>query len=129
MTAFNVVRCRVKPGREEEFLSANRNAPRNIPGLRRAAILKTGERNYCFIAEWTSFERLASARPKLIAQLDTFRDCLEDLGEGLGISDPVSGDVVLEMKAKKTARRKARKAAKKLPRGRNTVSKKRTKRR
>jgi hypothetical protein len=34
----------------------------------------------------------------MIATLDTFRDTLEDLGGGLGLTDPVSGAVVLELK-------------------------------
>jgi hypothetical protein len=32
------------------------------------------------------------------ATLDTFRDMLEDLGDGRGVTDPVSGPVVLELK-------------------------------
>ena len=34
----------------------------------------------------------------MIATLDTFRDTLEDLGGGLGITDPVSGPVVLALR-------------------------------
>ena len=34
----------------------------------------------------------------MIAALDTFRDTLEDLGGGLGVTDPVSGPVVAELK-------------------------------
>ena len=41
---------------------------------------------------------LAAARPHMIATLDTFRDTLEDLGGGLGVTDPVSGPVVLALK-------------------------------
>jgi hypothetical protein len=41
---------------------------------------------------------LAAARPKMIATLDSFRDTLEDLGGGLGLTDPVSGPVVLALK-------------------------------
>ena len=41
---------------------------------------------------------LATARPNIIAVLDTFRDTLEDLGEGRGVTDPVSGPVVLDLK-------------------------------
>jgi hypothetical protein len=33
----------------------------------------------------------------MIAMLDTFRDTLEDLGAGLGVTDPVSGEVAVEM--------------------------------
>jgi hypothetical protein len=34
----------------------------------------------------------------MIGTLDTFREMLEDLGSGLGVSDPVSGPVVLSLK-------------------------------
>ena len=68
------------------------------PGLKHANIIKTGERTFCIIAEWTDMESLANARPNMIATLDTFRDTLEDLGGGLGVTDPVSGPVVLALK-------------------------------
>lgn len=67
----------------------------NWPGLRHANIIKTGERGYCIIAEWDSLDALAAARPEMIATLDSFRDTLEELGEGLGVTDAVSGEVVL----------------------------------
>jgi hypothetical protein len=34
----------------------------------------------------------------MIASLDSFRDTLDELGGGLGLTDPVSGPVVLTMK-------------------------------
>jgi hypothetical protein len=61
-------------------------------------MVKTGERSYCIIAEWDDMEALAMARPNMIATLDSFRDTLEDLGGGLGVTDPVSGPVVLSLK-------------------------------
>jgi hypothetical protein len=97
MTAFNVVRFRVKPGRETEFVEAHKKARTDFTGFRRFSLVKTGERSYCVIGEWDSFESIAASRPKMIALLDTFRDTLEDLGGGLGVTDPVSGEVVLEM--------------------------------
>ncbi|MGH6821733.1 MAG: antibiotic biosynthesis monooxygenase [Methylocella sp.] len=98
MTAFNVVRFRVKPGREEEFLDAHRRVQAAWPGLNKVNMIKTGERSYCIIGEWADMSDLAAARPNMIATLDTFRDTLEDLGSGLGVTDPVSGPVVLELK-------------------------------
>jgi hypothetical protein len=98
MTAFNAVRFRVKSGREQEFLDAHKKAQVNWPGLEHANIIKTGERNYCIIAEWSDMDSLAKARPNMIATLDSFRDTLEDLGSGLGVTDPVSGPVVLALK-------------------------------
>jgi len=97
MTAFNVVRFRVKPGREEEFIAAHRNAQRKFEGAKRFVLVKTGERTYCVIGEWDSQAKLVESRPNMITVLDSFRDTLEDLGGGLGLTDPVSGEVILEL--------------------------------
>jgi len=97
MTAYNVVRFRVKPGQEEAFLEVVKTSSQP-PGSRRLAMIKTGERSYCLIGEWNGMNDLVAARPAMIADLDKMRDMLEDLGGGLGVTDPVSGDVVLELK-------------------------------
>ncbi|HTN48724.1 MAG TPA: antibiotic biosynthesis monooxygenase [Burkholderiaceae bacterium] len=98
MTAFNVVRFRVKPGRESEFVEAHRKAPAfDFSGFRRFSLIKTGDRMYCVIGEWDSYESLVAARPRMIALLDTFRDTLEDLGGGVGVTDPVSGEAIVEI--------------------------------
>jgi hypothetical protein len=60
-------------------------------------LVETAERTYCAIGEWNDFEGIVTARPKMIALLDTFRDTLEDLGGGLGVTDPVSGEAVVEL--------------------------------
>lgn len=96
MSAWNIVRMRVKPGQEEEFLRRERDAMEDLAGLRRGAIVRTGDRSYCFVAEWDSFDAIVAARPRMIASLDTIRDLLEDLGGGLGVTDPVSGETALE---------------------------------
>jgi len=100
MKAFNVVRFRVKPGEEARFLDAHRNANPDFAGYRGGAIIKTGDRSYCFIGGWDDFDSLVAARPQMIAMLDTFRDALEDLGGTLGVSDPVSGETVVELPAR-----------------------------
>ena len=61
-------------------------------------MIKTGEHSYCIMAEWNDMNALAKARPNMIATLNSFRDTLEDLGGGLGVTDPVAGPVVLELK-------------------------------
>jgi quinol monooxygenase YgiN len=98
MTAFNAVRFRVKPGRDQEFLEAHKRIQADWPGLQHANIVKTGARSYCIIAEWSDMAALAAARSHMIATLDSFRDTLEDLGGGLGVTDPVAGPVVLALK-------------------------------
>ena len=98
MTAFNVVRMRVKPGRNEDYLEAHRAIDRDtFAGMRSVAIIQTGERDFCLIGEWDSMEAIVAARPKMIETLDRSREMLEDLGGELGVTDPVSGEVVLEM--------------------------------
>ena len=97
MTAFNVVRFRVKPGREQEFVDKHRDARTAFAGFRRGSLVKTGDRSYCIIGEWDGMEQLAAARPSMIALLDSFRDTLEDQGGGLGVTDPVSGETILEL--------------------------------
>jgi len=98
MSAFNAVRFRVKPGREQEFLDAHKAAHVDWPGMAHANIIKTGERSYCIIGEWSDMDALIAARPHMIATLDSFRDTLEDLGGGLGVTDPVAGPVALSLK-------------------------------
>jgi quinol monooxygenase YgiN len=98
MTAFNVVRFRVKPGRDQEFLDAHKKVEAAWPGMIHANIIKTGDRSYCIIAEWQDMDACIEARPNMIATLDSFRDTLEDLGAGLGVTDPAAGAVVLALK-------------------------------
>ena len=98
MTAFNAVRFRVKPGRDQEFLNAHKNIEATWPGLMHANIIKIGDRSYCLIAEWKDMDACIKARPNMITTLDSFRDTLEDLGGGLGVTDPAAGPVVLALK-------------------------------
>jgi hypothetical protein len=98
MTAFNAVRFRVKPGRDQEFLDAHKKIETSWPGLIHINIIKTGDRAYCIIGEWADMDALAKARSNMIATLDSFRDTLDDLGGGLGVTDPVAGPVVLALK-------------------------------
>ena len=61
MTAFNAVRFKVKPGREQEFLEGHRSVSRDWPGLRHVNMIQTGEGSYCIIGEWDSFQSLGAA--------------------------------------------------------------------
>ncbi|MDR3470809.1 MAG: DUF718 domain-containing protein [Devosia sp.] len=97
MTAFNVVRFRVKPGMDQVFLDAHRHGKVAWPGLTRGFIINTGERTYVLIGEWPDTAALAGARQRMIETLDTFRHALEDLGPGLGVTDAVSGNVTLAL--------------------------------
>lgn len=98
MTAFNTVRFKVKPGSDQAFLDAHQQVGSQWPGLIRAHIIKAGEGAYCLVAEWRDTDALAEARPAMIATLNSFRDTLDDLGEGRGLTDAVSGPVVMALR-------------------------------
>jgi hypothetical protein len=43
-------------------------------------------------------DAVAAARPEMISMLDSFRSDLEDLGSGLGVTEPRSGEAVISRK-------------------------------
>jgi len=106
MTAFNVVRFKVKPGNEQQFIDAHRSTRPAFKGFLGGSLIRTGDQTFCFVGEWRTFESIVNARPQMIALLDSFRDMLEDLGSGLGVTDPVSGKAVVKLAAPKPAKKK-----------------------
>lgn len=98
MTAFNVVRFRVKPGRETEFVDIHRAMESDVPGLRQFSVVKTGDNRFFVVGEWDDMAALVNARAAMIGNLDRLRPLLEDLGNGLGVTDPVSGEAVLQLR-------------------------------
>lgn len=107
MTAFNVVRFKVKPGKEQQFVDAHRKSRPAFKGFLGGNLIKTGDRTFCLVGEWRTFQNIANARPQMIALLDEFRAMLEDLGDGLGVTDAVSGQAVAKLAAPKVAKKKA----------------------
>lgn len=96
MAASNVVKFKVKPGGEEEFVRIHEAMFREEPwpGMVQSFLIRTGGNGFCIVGLWDSVEALAAGRPRMIATLDRFRHLLEDLGGGLGVTDPASGPVV-----------------------------------
>jgi hypothetical protein len=111
MTAFNVVRFRVKPGYVEKFVEAHRRMRPAFKGFLEGHLVKTGDETFCFVGQWRTFRSIETARPQMIALLDGFRDMLQDMGGGLGLTDPVSGVAVAKMAVPKAAKKSAAKKA------------------
>jgi len=122
MSAFNVVRFRVKPGQEQRFIDTHRELRPKFKGFLRGTLIRTGDQTFCMVGEWRNMQSLATARPEMIGFLDMFRDMLEDLGGGLGVTDPVSGDAVVQLSATTAKKKATRKAAAKA--GKKKVAKK-----
>jgi Antibiotic biosynthesis monooxygenase len=106
MTAFNVVRFKVKPGSEQQFLEEHRKARPGFKGFLGASLIKTGDQTFCFVGEWRNFDSIVKARPQMISMLDGMRDLLEDLGGGLGVTDPISGQAVVKIAPPKPAKKR-----------------------
>lgn len=96
MSGYNVVRFTVKDGMDDEFISENQKIHFDVPGFKHASMIKTGEHDYCFIAEWNSAEDSLNAEDKMVAMLDSFRDTLEEQSSGSGVTDFVVGDSIVE---------------------------------
>jgi len=97
MTAYNVVRFKVKPGKDAEFIALHKTAMPASKGFRKGGLIKTGDRTYCLVGEWNAMSDIAAARSSMIGSLDKMRALLEDMGGGLGVTDPVSGEAVVEL--------------------------------
>ncbi|CAN7219171.1 DUF718 domain-containing protein [Devosia sp. LjRoot3] len=102
MTAYNIVRVRVKPGSEDALIAHHDALLKSVgeefkaAGMRRFSLIKTGDRAFCIVGEWDAFDGIVKARPAMIKSLDGMRSMLEDLGGDLGVTDPVSGEAVAE---------------------------------
>lgn len=127
MPAFNVVRFRVKPGNEQQFIETHASMRPTLKGFVGGHLIRTGDRTFCMVGEWRNFQSIVDARPHMISMLDQVRDLLEELGSELGVTDPVSGESVLRLgapKAKKRAKKRqgaTKRAANKKPAGRKTA--------
>jgi hypothetical protein len=97
MTAFAVVRFQAKRGMADAFERTFCELRREMPGLRRVVLIKTGDHRFCSIGEWDALDDLVKARPAMSANLERMRPMLEVLSEELGVTDPVSGEAVHDL--------------------------------
>ena len=94
MSFVTSVRVIVKEGQVAKYVDAvvGWKAPVDMNGY----LAQTGERSFCFTGIFKEGELLVQARPSMIAHLNTVRDLLEEISADLGVTDPVSGPVVVE---------------------------------
>ena len=100
-TFMNVVRSKVKEGKNDEYIKKMKEFFNNMEGTEGLISMKqiqTGSNNMCIVGEWKDEQSIAKARDKMIAGLDTVRLLLEEISPALGVTDPVSGPVIMESK-------------------------------
>ena len=71
---------------------------RGTEGLISMKLIETGPNNMCIIGEWKDAQSIAKERDKMIADLDTVGPLLEEISPAPGVTDPVSGPVIMESK-------------------------------
>ena len=100
---MNVVRYVVKADCHDEFIELYSSSIERgdglygqLDGMLSQFLIKTGDYSYCFVAIWESERSLVEARTLMIESLNSMRHTLEEITPELGVTDPVSGPVILE---------------------------------
>ena len=89
---MNVVRFKLKSDCVDKYFEVI--AKTSFEGMTQRYIAKTGDYDYCFVGIWKSADAIAAQRPAMIAHLNDVRGFMEELSPELGVTDPVSGNIV-----------------------------------
>ncbi|MDG2416356.1 MAG: hypothetical protein P8M06_01345 [Pelagibacterales bacterium] len=94
MEFVNIVRVKVKPDHMDEYMQLNAEFPIH-EGQTMSRLVKTGDNTFCYVGIWESEDAIAAQREAMIEGLDKMRHTLEEISPDLGVTDPVSGPVVI----------------------------------
>ena len=89
---MNVIRFKLKSNCVDKYFEVIDRT--NFEGMTQRYIAKTGNYDYCFVGIQKSAEAMTAQRPAMIAHLDEVREFMEELSPELGVTDPVSGNIV-----------------------------------
>ena len=89
---MNVVRFKLKSDYVDQYFEVIDKTI--FDGMTQRYIAKTGDYDYCFVGIWKSAEAIAAQRPAMIAHLDEVTGFMEEVSPELGVTDPVSGNIV-----------------------------------
>lgn len=89
------VRFKVKDGNREAFIDALKGFNTNdYPGALSHQIIDIGDGRFQATVVWENQNALISARPDLIKYLDMWRHMLDKISPELGVTDPISGQII-----------------------------------
>lgn len=94
MQFMNIVKFQVKPAHIEDFIDAMKKQPK-WEGNIEMRLVQTGDNTFCGCGLWESKEIMFDSMDGMVAWLDTVRPMLEVISEELGVTDPVSGPVIV----------------------------------
>ena len=89
---MNVVRFKLKSDCVVKYFEVIDKT--SFKGMTQRYIAKSGDYDYCFVGIWKSSEAIAAQRPAMISHLNDVRGFMEELSPELGVTDPVSGNIV-----------------------------------
>ena len=89
-----VARVKVKQDHMDEYMQLNEEFP-IYEGQKMSRLVKTGDNTFCYVGIWESEDAIAAQRDAMIEGLDKMRHTLEEISPDLGVTDPVSGPVVI----------------------------------
>ena len=92
------VRFKVSSGRGDEMIELHKDF--NISDYKGALsfqLVNCGEGRFFSTILWDSQSSLVESRPALISFLDKCRPLLDEITPELGVTDPVSGEIVFEV--------------------------------
>ena len=90
------VRFKPKKQNKTEFINYLKTfKTSNYKGCKRPLVIDAGERMMSFV-EWENENCLSAERENLIKFLDGCRHMLEELSPELGVTDPISGPLIIE---------------------------------
>ena len=97
MKYMNVVRFIVK----KEFIKDYKKSFTNQPdwqGNTHNYLIQAGDYSFCAIGIWDSKASMEQEMPNMISWLNQIRHMLEEITPELGVTDPISGEVIFEKK-------------------------------
>ena len=89
---MNVVRFKLKSDCIDQYFAVIDKT--SFEGMTQRYIAKNGDYDYCFVVIWKNAESIAAQRPAMISHLYEVRGFMEELSRELGVTDPVSGNIV-----------------------------------
>ena len=97
MNYMNIVKFNVKPQHVEDYLKSSREMPL-FTGQIMGRLVQIGEHSFCSMGLWDSKAAMDAEMANMISYLDGIRHMLEEISPELGVTDAVSGSVIMENK-------------------------------
>ena len=92
------VHFKVNEDNRDAFIAALKTLnPKDYNGAISHQVIDAGNGRFASSIEWENQNALVSVRPDLIKFFDSARPLLEEISPELGLTDPISGEIIIEV--------------------------------